>query len=130
MLRKFRVTGSVHWMRQASIPGSYPQRRTIGIDVGGGVASAQFAARRHDPDILDGAAFQRPAEMPFAFALALRAVVTQLHDVEIPGADKASVKIHLAGAVGRRAVSAERVEEPGGAHAASRPKVFRIASTA
>jgi hypothetical protein len=71
----------------------------------------QLAARRHDPDILDGAAFQRPAEMPFALAPALCAVVGNVRDVEVPGADKASVEIHLAGTIGGGAVGAERLEK-------------------
>ena len=48
-----------------------PKRRAVGIDVGRSVAATQFAARRDDPDVLDCAAFQRPAEMPFALAATL-----------------------------------------------------------
>src|ERR1019366_3390886 len=55
-----------------------PQRRAIGIDVGRRVTTTQFAARRDNPDVLDRAAFQRPTEMPFALAPALRAVFGNL----------------------------------------------------
>jgi hypothetical protein len=72
---------------------------------------AQLAARRHDPDILDRAALQRPAKMPFAGAAQLRAVFGKLPDIEIPGADEAAVEIHPAGAVGRGAVRAQGVEK-------------------
>src|ERR1700738_1217179 len=115
------------------LPGVYadivdPQRRAVGIDVGGGIAMAQFAARRHDPDVLDGAALQRPAEMPFAGTPSLRTVVRDLRDVEIPGADEAPVERHLAGTVGRGAIRAERVEKRRGRHAALRPNAFWTAS--
>src|SRR5690349_2895536 len=86
-----------------------------------------FAARRHDPDILDRATFQRPAEMPFAGAATLPAILGKLPDIEIPGADEAAVEIHLAGAVGRGAVRTEGVEKHA-SHAALRPKAFCIAS--
>jgi len=49
--------------------------------------------------------------MPFAGAAAFAAVFGKLPDIEIPGADKAAVEIHLAGAVGRGAVRAEGVEK-------------------
>src|SRR5438045_1616114 len=70
-----------------------------------------LGARRYDPDVLDGASLQRPAEMPFTGAAALAAVFGELPDIEIPGADEASVQIHLAGAVGGGAVRAERIEK-------------------
>src|ERR1700737_397673 len=105
-----------------------PQRRAIGIDVGRGSAMTQFAASRHDPDILDGAAFQNPAEMPLALTLTLRPVVEKPGDVEIPGADQPSVEVHLAGAIGGRAVSGQRIEKTGRDHAASRSSAFLMAS--
>ncbi len=68
--------------------------------------------------------------MPFALVLALRAVFGKLRDVEFPGTDEASVKIHFASTIGRGAVGAERIEEWGSGHAALRPSAFCIASAA
>ena len=67
--------------------------------------------------------------MPLAGAAAFPAVVGKLPDIEIPGADEASVEIHLAGAVGRWAFRAERFEKCRD-HAALRPSAFCIASAA
>jgi hypothetical protein len=88
-----------------------PQRRAPGVDIGRRIATPQFAARRNDPDILDRAAFQHPAEVPFALAPAHRAIAGKLRDVEVPGADETAVKIHLAAAVRRGTVGAKRIEK-------------------
>src|SRR5436190_20856034 len=87
-----------------------PQRRAVGIDVGRGVTLTQLAASWHYPDILDGSAFQDPAEMPLALTPAPRSVVEKPRDVEIPGADQPSVEVHLACAVGGRAVRRQRTD--------------------
>src|SRR5215212_7550938 len=94
--------------------------------MGRGIAVPQFAARRHDPDILDRAPLQRPAKMPFAGTAQLPAVLGKLPDIEIPGANEAAVEIHPAGTVGRGAVRAEGVEKRR-RHAALRPNDFCMA---
>ena len=51
-----------------------------------------------------------PAEMPLARTPAPRSVVEKPRDVEIPGADQPSVEVHLASAVGGRAVRRQRTD--------------------
>src|SRR5262249_18417649 len=46
-----------------------PQRGAVAIAVRGGLTLAS-STRRHDPDVLDRAALQHPAKMPFAGASA------------------------------------------------------------
>src|SRR3954464_10123990 len=70
-----------------------PQRRAIAVDVGGGIAGALRPTCRHAPDVLPGAAFQHPAEMPFAVATSLRSVLAELPHVDIPRSDEAAIKI-------------------------------------
>src|SRR5882672_10224404 len=66
---------------------------------------------RQDPDVLDGAAFEHPAEMNFAPAALLGAVVLMNDGIHLPVADQPAVKTHLVGAVGRRAAGMERVDK-------------------
>src|SRR5262245_23242110 len=64
-----------------------------GIDVG--VVDAQRRAvedARQNPDILDGAAFENPAEMDFALAFVLAAVVEMDDGVHFPVADQPAVQ--------------------------------------
>src|ERR1043165_1434565 len=69
------------------------------------------AARRHDPHVLDRAALQRPAEMPFAGAAPRGAVVAIFYHVEIPRADELAVERHLLGAIRRRPGGTQGIEK-------------------
>src|SRR5262245_66265393 len=60
-----------HRIGPLNVPGVKPgiiaaQRRAVDVDVAKGITLAAGAARRHDPDVLNGAAFENPAQMPFA----------------------------------------------------------------
>src|SRR5262245_64297774 len=64
-----------------------------------------------NPDILDGPPFQNPPEVPFAWATTRRAIVPELGDVDVPGAHKPSVEVHVSGAIGCRTGSVQNIAE-------------------
>jgi len=64
-----------------------------------------------NPHVLDGAAFEHPAEMNFALAVMLGAVVAVYGRAKSPASDQPTIESHLVGAIGCRAVATKRVDK-------------------
>src|SRR5262249_21310348 len=89
-----------------------PQRCAIGLHLLNSVAGPQRPARRNDPYILDSAAFEHPAEMPFPWPPAGGSVVEETGHIEVPGADEPAIKISIAaGAAGGGSARNEGLKE-------------------
>ena len=81
-----------------------PSEDVPGVDAG--IVDAQRRAVEHagkNSHVLDGATFERPAEMDFARPLVPTAVVAVDRGVHGPGADQPAVELELVGAIRRRA---------------------------
>ena len=88
------LTGLVQAMRQASIDASHDlQRGAVHVHASIGVTAAVLGAR-HDPDVLDGAAFEDAARMNLALQSARRDVDAAIpQDFEVPAAAQPSVNV-------------------------------------
>src|SRR5262249_16524992 len=105
-----------HRIGPLNVPGVKPgiigaQRRAVDVDVALGVTQAPGTPRRHDPDVLNGAAFENPAEVPFARPPSPCSVWQIAGDIEIPGADQPGIKIHVGPTIGGGAAGLERRQE-------------------
>lgn len=69
-----------------------------------------------DPDILDGAPFQHPAEMDFSGRFLGRAVVEMVDGVHFPASDQPPIEVHVFFPVGRRRFGSEGSEKRGYRH--------------
>src|SRR5690606_29128390 len=68
-------------------------------------------ALRPDPDILDGAAFQHPAEMDFSSRFLGRAVVEMADGLHFPASDQPSIEVHVFRPVSGRSLRSEGGEK-------------------
>src|SRR5262249_6963027 len=79
-----------------------------------GIVDAQRRAVEHagqNPDVLDGAAFEHPAEVNLTNVLVLCAVVAMDDCVHGPASNQPAIEFHLVRAVARRTGGMKRIDE-------------------
>jgi hypothetical protein len=96
-----------------------------GVDVG--IVDPQRRAvkeARQDPHVLDGAAFQHPAEVDFTATGVFCAVIAVHHRVHLPASDQPSVETHFVCALSCRAIGMQRGDEGWGGGCDHVPNLF------